>query len=74
MAFTCSSLGLHPVLRDTMCKKNNFVMEQAALRWLQFQMLHSEPVKDNPHVMEVVILICRERDDIVQVDQAVGEV
>ena len=49
-------------------------MEQAALRWLQFQMFHSEPVKDDPHAMEVVILICREHDDIVQVDQAVGEV
>ena len=66
--------GLHPVLRDTMRKKNNFVTEQAALRWLQFQMFCPEPVKDDPHMPEVVILIHRERDDIVQVDQAVGEV
>ena len=66
--------GLHPVLHDMMCKKNNFITEQAALRWLQFQMFCSEPVKDDPHAMEVVILICRECDDIIQVDQAVGEV
>ena len=66
--------GLHPVLHDMMCEKNNFIMEQAALRWLQFQMFCSEPVKDDPHATEVFILIHRESDDIIQVDQAVGEV
>ena len=66
--------GLYPVLHDMMCEKNNFITEQAALRWFQFQMFHSEPVKDDPHVTEVVILIHGESDDIIQVDQAVGEV
>ena len=66
--------GLHPILHDMMCKENNLITEQAAFRWLQFQMFHSEPVKDDPHAMEVVIFICGESDDIVQVDQAVGEV
>ena len=37
-------------------------------------MFCSKPVKDDPHVIEVVILIRGESDDIVQVDQAVGEV
>ena len=37
-------------------------------------MFHSKPVKDDPHVMEVVIFIGGESDDIIQVDQAVGEV
>ena len=73
IAFTCSSLGCTPSF-VTMHEKNNFLTEKAALRWLQFQMFHSEPGKDDPHVMEVIILIHRECDDIIQVDQAVGEV
>ena len=28
--------GLHPILHDMMCKKNNFIMEQATFGWLKF--------------------------------------
>ena len=28
--------GLHPILHDTMCEKNNFIIEQATLGWLKF--------------------------------------
>ena len=28
--------GLHPILCDMMCKKNNFIMEQATFGWLKF--------------------------------------
>ena len=37
-------------------------------------MFHPETVKNDSHAAEVVILIGGESDDIIQVDQAVGEI
>ena len=66
--------GLHPILCDTMCKEDNFIMNRLHLDGLSFRCSTLNLSKMTLMQAEVVIFIGGESDDIVQVDQAVGEI
>ena len=65
---------LYPVLCDAMCKVCNLISEQVAFGGFEFQVLSPEPVKYDPHVVQMIILICGKGDNIIEVDQAIGEI
>ena len=65
---------LHPIFGDVVCEVCDLVMEQAAFRGFKLQVLCSKPIKYNPHTLQVLILILGEGDDIIEIDQAVGEI
>ena len=66
--------SLYPIFRDMMCEVGDFISEQITFGGFELQMLCSKPVKDNPHVMQMIILILGEGNNIIEVDQTVGEI
>ena len=65
---------LYPILHDAMCEVCNLILQQVAFGGFEFQVLSLEPVKYDPHAMQMIILILRKGDNIIKVDQAVGEI
>ena len=65
---------LYPVLHDAMCEVGDFISEQITFGGFELQMLCWKPVKDNPHAMQMIILILGEGNNIIEVDQTVGEI
>ena len=59
---------LYPISRDMMCEVGDFISEQITFGGFELQMLCSKPVKNNPHAMQMIILILGEGNNIVKVD------
>ena len=59
---------LYSVFHDMMCEIGDFISEQIIFGGFELQMLCSKPVKDNPHVMQMIILILGEGNNIIEVD------
>ena len=59
---------LYPIFHDAIYKIGDFILEQITFGGFELQMLCSKPVKDNPHVMQMIILILGEGNNIIEVD------
>ena len=73
MAFTCSSLGCTPSFVTQCARKMISSWNRLHLDGLSFR-CSALNLSKMAHVAEVVIFIGGQSDDIVQVDQAVGEI
>ena len=62
------------IFHDVMCEVGDFILEQITFGGFELQMLCSKHVKDNPHAMQMIIIVLGEGNNIIKVDQTVGEI